>query len=52
MSQSTQLLPDGFAELEPYVADWARPTRSERYGALSWPSAEPQAALAVESAYR
>jgi hypothetical protein len=24
-------LPDGFAELEPYVEDWARPTRSERY---------------------
>lgn len=24
-------LPDGFADLEPYVADWARPTRSERY---------------------
>lgn len=24
-------LPDGFADLEPYVADWARPTRKERY---------------------
>lgn len=25
------LLPEAFAELEPYVADWARPTRAERY---------------------
>jgi hypothetical protein len=25
------VLPEGFAELEPYVADWARPTRAERY---------------------
>jgi hypothetical protein len=25
-------LPDGFGDLEPYVADWARPTRKERYG--------------------
>jgi hypothetical protein len=24
-------LPDGFAGLEPYVADWARATRQERY---------------------
>jgi hypothetical protein len=24
-------LPDGFAELEPYVGDWALPTRAERY---------------------
>jgi hypothetical protein len=24
-------LPQGFAELEPYVEDWARPTRAERY---------------------
>jgi hypothetical protein len=24
-------LPPGFAELEPYVEDWARPTRAERY---------------------
>jgi hypothetical protein len=24
-------LPDGFADLEPYVDDWARPTRAERY---------------------
>jgi hypothetical protein len=24
-------LPEAFAELEPYVADWARPTRAERY---------------------
>ena len=24
-------LPDGFSELEPYVAEWARPTRQERY---------------------
>jgi hypothetical protein len=25
------LLPEGFAELEPYVEDWALPTRAERY---------------------
>jgi hypothetical protein len=25
------LLPDGFDDLEPYVADWALPTRQERY---------------------
>ena len=25
------LLPEGFAELEPWVEDWARPTRVERY---------------------
>jgi hypothetical protein len=24
-------LPAGFSELEPYVAEWARPTRQERY---------------------
>jgi hypothetical protein len=24
-------LPAGFEELEPWVADWARPTRAERY---------------------
>ena len=24
-------LPPGFADLEPYVGDWARPTRAERY---------------------
>ena len=26
-------LPEPFAELEPYVADWALPTRAERYAA-------------------
>jgi hypothetical protein len=26
-------LPEGFSELEPYVADWALPTRTERYAA-------------------
>jgi hypothetical protein len=26
-------LPDGFSELEAYVADWALPTRAERYAA-------------------
>jgi hypothetical protein len=26
-------LPDGFSELETYVADWALPTRAERYAA-------------------
>jgi hypothetical protein len=25
------LLPEGFAELEPYAEDWALPTRGERY---------------------
>lgn len=24
-------LPEGFRELEPWVADWAKPTRAERY---------------------
>lgn len=34
-------LPDGFADLEPYVADWALPTRAERYAArLSKPYKE------------
>jgi hypothetical protein len=34
-------LPDGFAELEPYVETWARPTRAERYEArLSAPFAD------------
>lgn len=28
---TVRLLPDGFADLEPYVAEWARPTRQERY---------------------
>jgi hypothetical protein len=31
MSATARLLPDGFADLEPFVADWARPTRHERY---------------------
>ncbi|MBV9951593.1 MAG: hypothetical protein JO291_06560 [Acidimicrobiia bacterium] len=26
-------LPEGFEDLEPWVADWARPTRAERYEA-------------------
>ena len=31
-------LPQGFADLEPYVEDWARPTRAERYATrLSMP---------------
>jgi hypothetical protein len=35
---TTRSLPEGFAELEPYVEDWARPTRAERYEArLSMP---------------
>jgi hypothetical protein len=34
-------LPDGFAELERWVADWALPTRAERYAArLGRPFAE------------
>jgi hypothetical protein len=28
---STAVLPAAFAELEPWVADWAKPTRAERY---------------------
>ncbi|MFJ8926009.1 hypothetical protein ACIRLA_05520 [Streptomyces sp. NPDC102364] len=28
---SEHRLPEGFRELEPYVADWALPTRQERY---------------------
>ena len=28
---TTALLPEGFADLEPFVADWAKPTRAERY---------------------
>lgn len=31
MSTTAPTLPEGFADLEPYVADWARPTRKERY---------------------
>ena len=31
MSSDTRLLPEGFDELEPFVADWAHPTRAERY---------------------
>jgi hypothetical protein len=29
----TNTLPDGFSELETYVADWALPTRAHRYAA-------------------
>jgi hypothetical protein len=28
---STTTLPEGFADLEPWVADWAKSTRAERY---------------------
>jgi hypothetical protein len=31
MVATTTTLPEGFADLEPWVADWARPTRQERY---------------------
>lgn len=31
MSTSTRTLPERFTDLEPYVADWACPTRAERY---------------------
>ncbi|NUU23526.1 MAG: hypothetical protein HOV68_18765 [Streptomycetaceae bacterium] len=31
MTAAAPVLPDGFADLEPYVAEWARPTRQERY---------------------
>lgn len=30
-TMTAALLPDGFAELEPFAAEWARPTRQERY---------------------
>jgi len=29
---STPMLPAQFADLEPFAAEWARPTESERYG--------------------
>jgi hypothetical protein len=31
MTATTRTLPDGFADLESFVADWAKPTRAERY---------------------
>ncbi len=31
MTTSTATLPEAFRDLEPYVADWALPTRQERY---------------------
>lgn len=31
MSTTRRTLPAPFADLEPWVADWARPTRRERY---------------------
>src|SRR5262245_45753428 len=31
MTTTTKLLPEGFEDLEPFVADWAKPTRAERY---------------------
>ena len=31
MTTTVRLLPDGFADLEPFVTDWAKPTRAERY---------------------
>ncbi len=31
MAKNTRTLPEGFADIEPYVADWARATRKERY---------------------
>jgi hypothetical protein len=31
MTTTTSLLPEAFAALEPWVADWAKPTRKERY---------------------
>ena len=30
---TVRLLPDGFDDLEPYVEEWARPTRRQRYDA-------------------
>jgi hypothetical protein len=31
MTTTTHVLPDGFEDLEPFVAEWAKPTRAERY---------------------
>ena len=31
MTTTTRLLPAGFEDLEPFIADWAKPTRAERY---------------------
>ena len=31
MAPSARTLPEGFADLEPWVADWALPTREQRY---------------------
>jgi hypothetical protein len=31
MPTANRTLPEGFADLERFVADWARPTRKERY---------------------
>jgi hypothetical protein len=31
MTTTVQALPNGFEDLEPFVADWAKPTRAERY---------------------
>src|SRR5439155_189501 len=45
MSTITRTLPEGFAELEPYVHDWAKPTRAERYATrLSKPFLAPPSA--------
>ena len=30
MTTTTRLLPEGFEDLEPYVADWARATRAQK----------------------
>ncbi len=31
MTTTVQTLPTGFADLEPWVVDWAKPIRAERY---------------------
>src|SRR5262245_32502088 len=31
MAETARLLPEGFADLEPFVSDWARSSRKERY---------------------
>ena len=33
MTATVNLLPAGFEDLDPFVADWAKPTRAERYAA-------------------
>jgi hypothetical protein len=38
-------LPEGFADLEPWVAEWAKPTRAERYAVRLSKTADELAAF-------